>query len=224
MNTSYRSSANRRIHSCLIGAFIAACIPLVAHAQAILLGTLPMTGAGNSTMTPGDRFAFSFTTPATAYTLNNVIVPLFGYDPTGDTVLLGFYTDTGVPGTLVGSLLTNPAGQGAVTSDYTFTPASTITFSPNTTYWMVFGVDAGTVYFQQSSLTGTTPIGDATFGNFKLTGNSGANWFDYTATMGGQFEFQINATAVPEPSTYAALTSAAVLVFAAYRRRQKQSA
>jgi hypothetical protein len=198
-------------------AFLAAAS--TGNSQVVLLGNYPSNGSpGTAIAADGTRAAEVFTMPAAAYNVNSVTVPLTDFYGSPELVSLGFYTDGGSgPGSLVGSLLTQPAGSGyngSPLTDYTFTAGSTVTLAANTTYWMVLGVPAGFVGWGWSNSLGT---GLATFDHQYASGNNGAT---YGIDQSINFAYQINASAIPEPSTYAAMAAAASLAFAAWRRRR----
>jgi len=101
-----------------------------------------------------------------------------------------------VLGTLNGSL--SPVSSGI----YTYTPASNLTLTPNSQYFVV--ITAGTAVADGAyawSLAGAPPYDPVTgwveVGGI-FTSSNGSSW---PLPTDGYFQFAINATAVPEPST-----------------------
>lgn len=201
-----------------IGAFLVAV--LFADAQVVLLGNMPSNGSVGTAVNSGgaDRFAAVFTMPATSYTVDSVVVTLSGFFGSPEVVTLGFYTDGGAtPGSLVGGTLTQPAGSGSDSSsatNYTFTTGSTVPLSANTKYWMVLSVPTGMVGWSWSN---SDPSGPASFDGYYLSSNSGASFVHDTSAA--RFALQINASAIPEPSTYATIAAGCALALAVWRRR-----
>jgi hypothetical protein len=184
---------------------------------AVLIGNLPASVAGNSVVSSTQTLAVSFRTPSVAYAVDSVILSLATYATTaGDAAVVGFYTDnSGIPGTLVTSLLTNPASSSTAAASFTFTaPTGGISLSADTTYWLQVARSAGN--FRWNVGTGATPSGLATFGEFKWR-NSLGNW----NTSASANLFSIEATAVPEPEEYAAAAAAGLLGFGLWRRARR---
>lgn len=151
--------------------------------------------------------AVSFTIPAgkTDYILNAVVLRLGGYAATGDTPVLTIRRNSvsGInPGSIVLANFTNPAGQGAATSLYTFTPTTSFKFLANTTYWLYLSASAGNFTWRGSDDgTTNTPSGIATFGAYRQTINGGT-----TFSAGTNFNsFAVGATPVPWETSDAVL-------------------
>src|SRR5262249_2744043 len=113
----------------ILAASVLAFLAENADAQVVLLGNLPAptdnTGTQSSQSSPANQKGVSFTMPNTGYTVSSVDLRFSGYTtpPTGiDGASVGFYTDaSGVPGSLVGSLLTAPSSSSGLTAQFTFT-------------------------------------------------------------------------------------------------------
>jgi hypothetical protein len=202
--------------SCHLVSLFLALFP--AARAATLLGTLPATPANGTTVDPNNRFAVTFTTPATSFTVDSVTMRLSSYN-VSDVPTLSFYTDGGtVPGSLVGSAFDNPSPLGDGVSEYSFTPSGTVALNPNTKYWLVYGMTTGSSVWNWSG-SSSDPTGLATFNGYKLSSDTGTSYVNDNSV---QFGFAINATAIPEPSTYAAIAACCALGIAMVSRRSKR--
>ncbi len=218
---------NMKLSGLLPAAIItAACFSSDSFGQVVLLGNLSGgndLGTGTSLNTSRWK-GVGFTTPAgQAYDISDVQLHLSGY--TGvSSPSVGFYTDNaGVPSTtLVGSLLTNPGGNDGSLSSFTFTPSSTLSLSPSTTYWLVIKDTASATLTWANGNPNVTPSSavGATYNGYQFTTTSGSSWSS-SAVLNN---FQIDATAVPEPVHYTLAGAGALVAFAFWRRIKLHSA
>lgn len=160
----------------------------------------------SSTISSTANTAVSFTIPAGSdYILNAVVLRLGAYAATGDTPVLTIRRNSVLgtnPSSTVLANFTNPAGQGALTTAYTFTPTTSFTFLANTTYWLYLSASAGNFTWRGSNDgTTNTPSGIATFGAYRQTANGGT-----TFSAGTNFNtFAVGATPVPWETSDAVL-------------------
>jgi hypothetical protein len=143
-------------------------------------------------------------TSANGYMLNSIQLGMTDAtgNPSGFMVML--YTATGLsgifPGSSIGTLngSLNPVTAGT----NTYTPASSLTLSPSTDYFIVLtaGTAVGNGAYEWSS-AGTysyNPNGGwQTFAN-SFHSSNGSSW---NSASSSDLQFAINATAVPEPSS-----------------------
>lgn len=118
----------------------------------------------------------------------------------------------GTPDQIVGTF----SGASTVSDgDLSYT-TSGITVSGDSDYWLVWSHTAGTYY--ATITNGSETTGDwSTSMQFLSSTNGGASW----SSSGFYAKFALTATAVPEPSTYAAILGACALGFVAWRRRRQ---
>ena len=197
-------------HVLLLGAVTTLTLgSIAAPSYAIsLIDNLPATNDNLSSLISSSRnTAVSFTIPAgnTDYILNTVFLRLGGYAATGDTPVLTIRRNTVLgnnPSSTILANFTNPAGKGAATSLYTFTPTTSFTFLANTKYWLYLSASAGSFTWRGSNDgTTNTPSGIATFGAYRQTANGGT-----TFSAGTNFNtFAVSATPVPWETSDAVL-------------------
>lgn len=181
-----------------------------ASAQVVLLGNMPSSDGTSDGLSNSTKIAVSFTVGSSGFSVSNVSLRLEGIYYAYPVV--NFHSNlAGAPGATVGGNFT--MGQMGNLADYSFTSGTTLELSANTTYWMVAESQSGSSSWKGS---GATPTGLASFGGYSFTSDSGTTWAAHTSSMPS---FAINGSAIPEPSTYAAIAGALAIGFAAYRRR-----
>jgi hypothetical protein len=163
-------------------------------------------------------------TNASGYTLNSVqlAMTVASGTPSGFTVML--YSEVGITGVFPGSSLgtldgsLNPTTAGV----YTYTPASNLTLSPSTDYFIV--LTAGTTVANGAygwSVTSTSSHGYNSYnwdGETLFANSSDGLKWNYNLSTYGQFA--INATAIPEPGVLG-LFGFGGLAFLWHRRKLK---
>ena len=208
---------------CLCGVALSAFTPHGDAAQITYVSNLTATTVADGLVEQTSWFASQFTTgpDALGYALNAIQVGLDGTagNPSGFSLTL-FSDNSGAPGTSLGPLSgsTNPSTAGT----YTYT-ASGIALSPSTPYWIVLATASAqpTGYYWNITSSTTYTSSDAwEINTTQMYGShdQGTSWSKSGADSAGQFN--VSATAVPEPGTLAvvALASPALL-----RRRRKGS-
>jgi hypothetical protein len=172
---------------------------------------------------------FSFTTGATASSFDFTGVTLKFSTAVGSAsgLTFGLYS-TFNPSTDLGTgasplaTLTLVSGDPTVAGTYTFSGSASL--APSTTYYLKISADTSAAgsFYQLSSTTSFSEtaslagwsIQDGIY-NWNQDSNS---WSLYTGAVA---QFSVQASAIPEPSTYAALAGAAMLGLAIWRRRQR---
>ena len=206
------------------------CLAAVAtgRAQTVAFSTLGLTGAGyrGPSFASGsghEAVAQAFTTGGTAMNLSAITLA-FNYngDFSSGFSLAVYSNNSGAPGTLLETL--SGASEPNTTANYSYTSGASTLLSANTTYWWVASVTpSGTPSFNillTSSPSGTNSNGWG-IGNAYTAVQTDTTFGSLSAVGGRSFQFSVETTsAIPEPSTYAALAGAAVLGLAIYRRRR----
>jgi hypothetical protein len=171
--------------------------------------------------------AQGFTTSAGLWDLNSVTLVVenaFG----SVNFIVAIYGDSvsNTPGSLIATLSGNPSPAAGAAGNYTYSPVGTLSLTGSTSYWIVASTDSkdgGGYFVYQTSFEPAPPVGvwsipsDAN----PISFDGGISW-NQPGEAPPNWAFSINATPVPEPSTYALLVlAAAALGFHAWRRRRR---
>jgi hypothetical protein len=200
-------------------------LALSTHAQ-VVLSNLSASTFASAQVTATNHLAQAFTTSSSSFQVDSVTLRtnsaintggnFFVQIVTGATAPLDDLGSGGFAHTLTGT--DNPAANGT----HTFL-ANSLILQANTTYWLRLGVSSGTGnyrWFFPSSTTFETSVWS--IGTVANSTSSGASW-----TLQPSFNpymFSISASAIPEPSTYAALAGLGALGLAIWRRRRVKTA
>ena len=195
---------------------------------AIVLSNLTATISSTQWFQNSNWAAQSFDTNAQAWVLNAVTISsdtTNAFYNTGN-FFVDIYDSSGIgnsriPGALLGSL--SGTDKPFPNGDYTYT-TSGISLSPSSRYWLVMGVSSGTAnydlnYAEDVAATGvwSYPYGGSWGGIVAESSNQGGSW---SLSNYGPFLLEFDATAVPEPSTYA-MALAGLACGALFRRRKQ---
>ncbi len=172
-------------------------------------------------------YAQGFTTGTSLYVINSVDLPLGVTGAGNGSPLLKIYSDNaGKPGTALDATFTNPTF--GAQSLYSLTLATPFAMSASTSYWVVLSDSTATAqtkfnwYYTDtfSSPTGQNGSGVTFLGGARSL-NGGSTWS--TNNVFAQTGIILNATAVPEPTTYAlAAIASGVLAVVARRRKARK--
>jgi hypothetical protein len=203
---------------------------VTAQGTVTYLSNVAQTSAGGTAVGSDSWLAASFGTGNNSggYLLDSV---QFGMaDASGSpngfiAMLYSANTQAGFsPGAKVGSL--NGSGAPAIAGDYTYTPDSGLTLSPNTVYFIV--ITAGTTvadgayewsyagtYSYNTSAGWQAPIVFGAVDNYQSS--DGSHW----SLLGGPPQFAIKATPAPEPGVLGLFALGGLLV--AFQRRKART-
>jgi hypothetical protein len=220
MKASYRSSLDYGIRSwilsCLVGAVIAICIPHVSRAQTAILQNLSGTVSSFST---GYTYGLGFTVGSQPISITALGMWDESDNGVGGSNQVGLWTAAGSP--LTSITISSGTGSAQFINHFRYENITPVTLNANTTYILGFYNASNDFMYAGSSSTFTlssevTFVGTGAAFGFAAPSDISNNYLGTGA----------NAlySAIPEPSTYAAFFGLAALGFAAYRRRQKQSA
>ena len=182
-------------------------------------------GVNATPITEHDTFSFTTGTTAASFDFTGVTLKFASAAGSASGLTFGLYS-TFNPSTDVGTgtLLTNltlTSGDPTVAGTYSLSGSASLL--PSTTYYLKISADttaqgsfyqlsSTTSYAESASLTGWS-IQDGLY-----NWNQGSsNWSLYTGSVP---QFSVEASAIPEPSTYAALLGVGVLSFAVWRKRR----
>jgi hypothetical protein len=168
-----------------------------------------------------------FTTDNQAWFVDSTVAPVSqGDDRSTSGIFMQVYSNNaGQPGLPLGTKLVTPTITSTI-ENQTFTRiGAAALLAPNTTYWMVLGVDdpfsdANPVYRRTTLTPGSGP------GSMGLSlwssQNDGASWsFQSPNNQFQNLLMQINGTVVPEPSTLAVVVGGCALLATRRARRSR---
>jgi hypothetical protein len=169
-------------------------------------------------------YAQGFTTGTSHYVLDSVDLPLGVTGAGNGSPKLKIYSDNaGKPGTELDATFTSPTF--GTQSVYNLSLATPFAMSASTSYWLVLSdstASSQTKFNWYYSDTFSSPTARNDSGLTFLAGarslNGGTTWATNNAFA--QTGISVNATAVPEPTTYA-LAAIATGMMAAVARRRK---
>src|ERR1700734_4034068 len=183
--------------------------PQITQAQGTLfVSNLGQTSIGSSSVGSNSWYAADFITGTNAngYMLDSIELGMTNAagSPSGFTVMIYntvIFAGRSIPGIALATL--SGSTDPSVVNIYTYTPASSLTLSPNTGYFIV--LTAGTSVANGAyewSVTSTPSLG---FNSYNWGGETsflnsinGINWNNTSGIYG---QFAIDATAAPEPSS-----------------------
>lgn len=161
--------------------------------------------------------AFTTSAEAQSFLLDKVALGITSGSYSNFTVNLRANGSNNMPGNILATLNGSDDFSGANPS-YT---ASNVILDPLTTYWVTWGF-SGEGHYQIGSTTQTGSGGWELGSKYAASFNEGLTWLE--SSPGNYFNVEITATAIPEPSTYAALAGLGALGLALWRRRQGSTA
>ena len=176
--------------------------------------------AGFGTTSYGVAYVLG-STSATVGTAGNGYAVVLGNTGTPDPIrLVAFTGGIQTLGTATGGLITASAPLDDPTTAHM---SILVTYDPSNNVWSMFGRNDGASFSDPLSAT-LSELGTATDSTYTevALGFTGAYWQGSTAgSQTARFD-NVTLTAIPEPSTYAALFGLAVLGLAIYRRRLRK--
>ncbi len=206
-------------------AVLACVLPLAAWSQTTLVSNVAGTLGNNNQVDAGFWRSQAFDMGSTSFNLASLSIR--GFENTDGGVFgiysnsaAGFNNGSDTPNSVLSLFNGTIPDGGTGSTTFTLTPANAVTLDANSRYWIVWQATNNSRWFSPDSAA----VGsDATIPSLGLrfSGNSGASWSiggGETMTVG------ISGTAIPEPSTYAAIFGGLVLGLAFWRRRQQRVA
>lgn len=132
--------------------------------------------------------------------------------------------DGDTPGSVMSGGVLSGTADPSTAGNYSYT-ASTLSLLPNTDYWVVARVNSGdSSYSWNYAQNGNNSIASNTWditGATAYSGDQALSWIPDNVNFENPYKFEIDVTAVPEPSEYAACGGVAALGVAGYLRRRR---
>lgn len=182
-----------------------------AFGETVVLSSLGNSIDDQSSIAFGSWIANSFITDTNAWRLNTVDVSMFAAGNSSGNFALSIWTDNGSgasPGSQL-EVLTGSANPDPVSGSSTFSytaAGSGLAVDPNTKYWLVAGVTAGSGSYNWNYSFNPDPPAVGVWSiplqdTYIPSSDQGASWG--VASDGDPYMFSISATIapVPEPST-----------------------
>lgn len=212
----------RQHYALIVFALASVLLPVLPSKAAEVLSTYGNTNSSwePALVTSSLWQANSFTTSASpgGWQLNSVTINIDFVNNSSGNFSLSIYDTVG--GTIGSELTTLVGSSNPSVGNNTYT-ASGFSLNSSTTYWIVAQVSSGLGsylwnYYNDTSFATT---GDWSVSPTTTSAEWGASFNTYA---GYPYIFSVDATAVPEPSTYAMATSAlAILALVRWRKRTK---
>ena len=191
-------------------------VPTYAQAQTIVDNTAS-TISGSDVIDSNNWLANSFTMDGTSRSLQSVTLSLADGNAVGGTFQVQVWDDGGSkPGTVIATLSGN--SDPLTENIYSYTPSATVTLSANTKYWVVAEASTTSGIYNWNIANPSVSTGVGTLGGWSGTADAGSFWTAENNT--GPFMF--NVTAVPEPSSYAAVFGILALGFGVASRHLRR--
>lgn len=187
---------------------------------------------GNSVYVVGGNesraLAFSFTTGTTtaaSFDFTGVTLNFHTPNNVGSGLTVGLYssfsssTVNGTGATPLATLTLVGSTQPTVTGSYSFSGSASLL--PSTTYYLKLTATSnpGSYDVDVASTFNQTGLPGWTIGDMGYIYQGAPTW----ASLGSAVQFSVQASAIPEPSTYAAIAGAAMLGLAFWRRRSRKN-
>lgn len=204
---------------------VAAILILIAlphvGAQTVIVSNLTATSNGTLSISTTQSVAGGFTTGSTSSAFNGVTIALGSASGASSVFTVALYSSTsGLPGTLLQTLSGPSSPQPA--GNYTYTVDTPLTLAPGTTYFWVGSLASPSSTDRRRSLT-TASLSQTSSDGWTINDSYYAKSSSGTWNTGSTPSmFSVSISAIPEPSTYAALAGAAMLGFACYRRHARK--
>jgi hypothetical protein len=193
-------------------------------AQTTLVSSLSNTTITVLEASPTARWANAFTTGATSALLNSVTFKYQSNQSTDTTISAFVYSSAGsVPGSLLATATSAVLGNNNGSfyeAQISLNFAGGFTLSANTDYFIVSGASLSVFGVAGTNSSQTGLSGFSIYSSSTFSTNGGAS---FGGSSNGAL-FALSGSAIPEPSTYAAILGLVAVGAAAWRRRRNLSA
>lgn len=200
--------------SLIVGVLILAGLTQPARAT-VVISTLSDSQSGLIGLASGQLYGYSFTTGSNAlgYSLTDVVVSEFLHG--ANQLNFGIYTDSSGNPNLSSAMPLQQLTFGTGNVNVVYASSTPLVLAANTTYWLGITGTASTNGFYDTFDTAYTSNNGWVFHpGTTYTSNSGATWQTYAPSL----VFAIDATTIPEPSTWVMLALGCAVMWGVRRK------
>lgn len=187
----------------------------------VLVDNTAQTPENNVIVDSTSWHGIQFTTDSSgSYYVDSVAYMITGVGSSSDLIARIYSDNSNTPNAVIGSFLDPGTSTTGPVSNVTLNAIGSIALEADTSYWISLGATSGSYGWAWGTDSGDSLDGPGVIEErYTESFNAGSSWSG--GTTNEQYLFQVNVTAVPEPSTYAAIFGGLALFGTLIARRRK---